>query len=144
MYENYTKQALPERHYRELLGTALYVFNTNCEFIIEIVRRLGIPEKYDWYKLIDMESGRLKPIVSNEITKRYGSDVETLFSDLVERRNRIVHSFGITSRLNQQILATKTLIKDGNLQFEITEEYIMKFIELNDQLSSMLHAIRGY
>ena len=52
MYENYTKQALPERHYRELLGTALYVFNTNCEFIIEIVRRLGIPEKYDWYKAL--------------------------------------------------------------------------------------------
>ena len=29
-------------------------------------------------------------------------------------------------------------------QFEITEEYLLEFIELNDKLSGMLHDLRGY
>lgn len=37
MYENYTRQALPSKTYRELLGTALCVFNSNNAFIIENV-----------------------------------------------------------------------------------------------------------
>lgn len=35
MYENYTRQSLPTKEYRELVGTALCVFNSNNGFIIE-------------------------------------------------------------------------------------------------------------
>ena len=35
MYENYTRQALPSKKYRELLGSALCVFNANNAFVIE-------------------------------------------------------------------------------------------------------------
>ncbi len=35
MYESYSKQALPSKEYRELLGTALCVFNSNNNFVIE-------------------------------------------------------------------------------------------------------------
>lgn len=144
MYEDYTRQSLPEKYYRELLGTALCVFNSNNAFIIETILRMDISGKYDWYHLTDLESGKLRPSVYNVIATKCGREVEDLFVELVERRNRIIHNYRITNSSNQQVLATKTLIKDGNEQFEITEEYLMEFIKLNDKLSEMLHSIRGY
>lgn len=144
MYENYTRQALPKKYYRELLGTALCVFNSNNAFIIKTILRLDISGKYDWYHLTDLESGKLRPSVQNVISTQCGSDIEALFLNLVERRNRIIHSYRITNSSGQQVLATKTPIKDGNVQFEITEEYLLEFIKLNEKLSSMLHNLRGY
>ena len=44
----------------------------------------------------------------------------------------------------EQILATKEKVKDGNHQFHITEEYLLEFIGLNQQLSDKLHNLRGY
>ena len=110
----------------------------------ETILRLDISGKYDWYHLMDLESGRLRPSVHNVISTQCGSDVEDLFLDLIERRNRIIHSYRITNSSGQQVLATKTMIKDGNAQFEITEDYLLEFIKLNDKLSSMLHNLRGY
>ena len=144
MYEDYTKQSLPKKYYRELLGTALCVFNSNNAFIIETILRMDITGKCDWYHLTDLESGILKESVHNVISTQCGSEVENLFVELIKRRNRIIHSYRITSSLNQQVLATKKPIKGGNIQFEITEEYLLEFIKLNDKLSSMLHKIRGY
>lgn len=144
MYENYTKQALPKKHYRELLGTALCVFNSNNAFIIETILRLDFSGKYDWYHLTDLESGLLKPSVHNVISNQCGVEIENLFVDLIKRRNRIIHSYRITNSSNQQVLATKELVKDGNTQFEITEDYLLEFIKLNDKLSTMLHNLRGY
>ena len=144
MYEEYTRQSLPEKYYRELLGTALCVFNSNNAFIIETILRMDISGEYDWYHLTDLESGRLRPSVHNVISTQCGSDVEDLFLNLIERRNRIIHSYRITNSSSQQVLATKTMIKDGNVQFEITEDYLLEFIKLNDKLTSMLHNLRGY
>lgn len=100
--------------------------------------------KCDWYHLTDLESGRLRESVHNVISTQCGSEVENLFVELIKRRNRIIHSYTITNSSNQQVLATKKLIKGGNIQFEITDEYLFEFIKLNDKLSSMLHKIRGY
>ena len=38
MYEPYTRQSLPSKEYRELLGSALCVFSSNNGFIIENIR----------------------------------------------------------------------------------------------------------
>lgn len=46
MYENYTKQALPSKSYRELLGSALCVFNSNNTFIIENILRVDNNSQY--------------------------------------------------------------------------------------------------
>lgn len=54
MYEIYTRQALPERNYRELLGSAICVFNANNAFIIENILRTNGPDTYNWYSLIDL------------------------------------------------------------------------------------------
>lgn len=140
MYENYTRQSLPSKEYRELLGTALCVFNSNNEFIIENIIRTDI--SFDWYELNNKTSGRLDDDISNTITLQCGDDtIAKLFSEIVEMRNRIVHSFQITATNEEQILATK---RPDNIQFNISEEYLMNFIKKNEELSVLLHQYRGY
>ena len=140
MYENYTKQAVPSRKYRELLGTAICVFNSNNAFVIENILRSDDNGQYDWYSLIDRESGKLKEPIQNTIAKKTNEKIGELFSEIVTMRNRIIHSFQITYD-GQQILATKTRIKEGNQQFIISEEYLLKFIKKNEELSSVLYRL---
>lgn len=47
MYESYTKQSLPTKQYRELLGSAVFVFNSNNAFIIENILNYDNSNKYD-------------------------------------------------------------------------------------------------
>lgn len=143
MYEPYSRQALPEKEYRELLGSALCVFNSNNAFIIENILRSDDDNVYNWYDLIDLESGRLKGKIRETISDKSNDEIETLFSQLVDKRNRIVHSFQITYD-NQQMLATKEKQKDGGKQFVITREYLLTFIKDNETLSSKLYAFRGF
>lgn len=144
MYESYTRQALPSKEYRELLGTALCVFNSNNAFIIENILHMRNTQSH-WYNLMDKESGGVSKEFKNEIENNItngGQAIADLFSDLVERRNRIIHGFQITNNDGEQILATKTKVKDGNKQFIITKKYLMQFIKDNEKLSSLLHDYR--
>lgn len=141
MYEKYTHQALPSRDYRLLLGTALCVFNSNNAFIIENVLRND--NTIDWYELIDKTSGALKTYIEKNLSFK-DDRIGGLFSEIVSMRDRIVHSYQITNQDGEQSLATKTKIKDGNVQFEITEEYLMSFIRKNEKLSTLLHKHRGH
>ena len=144
MYETYSKQSLPEKEYRELLGTALCVFSSNNGFLIENIIRTNVSPN-SWYDLIDKTSGQLKTHLSNTISKKSGNkDIENLFLEIVEMRNRIIHGFRITSKEGEQILATKERKENGHLQFEITPKYLMDFIEKNDKLSDLLYEYRGY
>ena len=144
MYENYTRQSLPTKYYRELLGSAICVFNSNNAFIIENILRFDDSASYNWYELIDKTSGNLTNDVKKVISEKFGNDIEVLFDELVTTRNRIVHSYRITNSIGEQVLATKEKIKDGNRQFEITESFLLDFISKNEKLSDMLHGIRGY
>lgn len=145
MYESYTRQSLPTKQYRELLGSAICVFNSNNAFIVENILKCDDLDKYDWYHLIDLESGHLKESVHEVITSKCGDDkIETLFVQIVKMRNRIIHSYRITNASGEQTLATKERVKDGNRQFEITEKYLLDFIDLNQKLSDLLHKLRGY
>ena len=143
MYEKYTRQALPSKEYRELLGSALCVFNSNNAFVIENILRSDEDNNYNWYELMDYESGKLKEPLKNTITKKAGQTIASLFCEIVGMRNRIVHSFHVTHE-GEQILATKERIKDGNGQFTITEEYLLEFIAMNEKLSTELHKFRGF
>lgn len=51
MYENYSKQSLPTKEYRELLGSALCVFSLNNGFIIENI--INTDDSFNWYDLMD-------------------------------------------------------------------------------------------
>lgn len=144
MYEPYTHQSLPSKEYRELLGSALCVFNSNNAFIIENILRLTPPDKQNWQELIDLESGKLSRTIQKTITGVIGTEVEELFRKIVSMRNRIIHSYRITNPSGEQTLATKEKPKDGGKQFEITQDYLFKFISLNDELSNLLHQLRGF
>lgn len=141
MYETYTYQSLPEKDYRLLLGTALCVFNSNNGFIIEHILSADGENRYNWWELIDLTSGKLLAAIKKTIDINGDENIANLFCELVDERNRIVHSFRITNQRNEQTLATKT--RDDK-QFEITEEYLKSFIEKNDQLSRMLDKLRGF
>ena len=140
MYEEYSKQVLPSKKYRELLGSALCVFNSNNSFIIENILRVD-NEHYNWFDLIDKTSGNLLPvIVETIISVTQNNKISMLFNELVNTRNRIVHSFQITDEYGNQLLATKE--KNGN-QYRITEEILFEFIKKNEILSSELYKFRG-
>lgn len=140
MYESYTRQALPSKEYRELLGSAVCVFNSNNAFVIENILHTD-SVNFNWYRLIDKKSGQLVDDIKRTITNLAGVDIEDLFSELVEMRNRIIHSFQVTYE-GEQVLATKTKVNKGNKQFIITEEYLLDFIKKNERLSDLLNDYR--
>jgi hypothetical protein len=139
MYEEYSRQALPSKQYRELLGSAISVFNSNNQFVIENILNID-NANFNWYDLIDRTSERLNESIKNTITANSNSDIAEIFKNLVNKRNRIIHSFQITYK-DEQILATKD--REHN-QFVITPEYLLEFIKENELLSIKLHEFRGH
>ncbi len=137
--EEYSRQALPSIKYRVLLGSAICAFNSNNQFIIENILR-NDNSNYNWYDLIDKTSGELFEPIKETITKNSNTKIASLFSELNSKRNRIVHSFQITEN-NEQILRTKN---SKHEQYNITEEYLLEFIQGNENLAIMLHKFRGY
>lgn len=141
MYESYTSQSLPTKKYRELLGSALCVFCSNNAFIIENI--IKTDSHLEWYMLIDKMSGNLKKIISETISANCeNTEIEDLFLDIVDMRNRIIHGFQITSCNGEQVLATKTRGKADSIQFKITEDFLLDFIQKNQKLSNLLYAYR--
>ena len=139
MYEDYSRQALPSKRYRELLGSSICVFNSNNQFIIENILRMD-NTNYTWHELIDKTSGELSKPIKETITKNSDTKITELFSSVISKRNRIIHSFQITEN-NEQMLSTKA---KNHQQFIITEAYFLEFIKDNENLSSMLHTFRGH
>ena len=68
--------------------------------------------------------------------------LKSSFLQLINMRNRIIHSFQITKD-EQQLLATKEPKKDGDNQFVITEDYLLDFIKQNEKICVLLYKIRG-
>ena len=135
MYDStLTRQSLPSERYRLLLGTAISVFNSNNNFVIENL--LKNDELSLWYKLIDMPSVGVKSYAKG----RLPDEIIDLFGEVIDIRNRISHSFQATND-DEQTMWTKE--KSGR-QFEITEEYLLNFIRKNEKLCTMLHTFRGY
>lgn len=141
MYEDYTRQALPDKNYRQLLGTALCVFNSNNSFVIENILNSDDEKLYTWFNLIDQTSGGLSQPIKNTITKKSDTQITNLFSNIITKRNRIVHSFQITDNEGRQILSTKD---NKDKQYHITEELLLEFIKENEKLSNLLYVFRGY
>ncbi|VVT48705.1 hypothetical protein UYSO10_2463 [Kosakonia radicincitans] len=145
MYESYTHQAVPSKRYRELLGTALCVFNSNNSFVIENILNKDTNRKYSWYELIDKTSGQLEDAIKVTITQASDEKIANTFKDLYLIRNRIMHGYQVTAEMDlpgddaKQILATK--YKNGYQEY-ITEEFLMNFIKKNDEFAAMLEEFR--
>lgn len=144
MYENYTRQSLPDDDYRELLGSAISVFNSNNAFIIENILRIS-GDQHNWWELIDRTSGNLlHKVMQKQYSDTISENIISLFSELVEQRDRIIHSFQITrpdpNPKQEQLLATK--VKGSGEQFRITRKYLLDFIQKNEELSDLLYDFR--
>lgn len=85
----------------------------------------------------------MKQIIKDTITGKLGRKIEELFSRIIVKRNRIIHSFQITHD-GKQMLATKEQEANGGRQFLISEDYLFGFIDDNEELSTMLHEYRGF
>ncbi|WP_322395162.1 selenium binding protein, partial [Clostridium perfringens] len=131
-YESYTSQSLPSKYYRELLGSAICVFNSNNAFIIENILRNDKGSSYNWSDLIDKTSGELLSPIKETITKNSNTKISRKFEELICKRNRIIHSFQITDKDGEQKLATKD---KHNKQYVITEKDLEEFIKLSEELS---------
>lgn len=94
---------------------------------------------FNWFDLTDRTSGKLKGAIERTITENSNDEIANIFNSLVDKRNRIIHSFQITYE-GVQLLATKD---EEHNQFIITEEYLCDFIKENELLSSKLHEFRG-
>lgn len=135
MYDStLTRQSLPSERYRLLLGTAIGVFNSNNGFVIENLLR--IDDLASWYKLMDMSSGAVKSYARGKLP----DEIIDLFGEVIDMRNRIIHSFQATNDNEEQTMWTKE--KSGK-QFEITEDYLVNFIRKNEQLAIMLDEFRN-
>lgn len=126
-----TRQSLPDEEYLKLLGIAICVFNSNNAFVIENILKLDTSSTENWYDLIDLTSGhkKMKEAIDKTIgNHELGERVKTSFCELVDMRNRIIHSFQITSDddTKEQILGTKD---KSHKQFRITKKYLQEFIE---------------
>ncbi|WP_010530590.1 hypothetical protein [Lentibacillus jeotgali] len=97
MYEEYSRQSLPSRQYRELLGSAICVFNSNNAFVIENILRNDETDEYTWHQLIDCTSGNLSKPIKNTITKSSNTVIANKFDEVIQVRNRIMHSFQVTA-----------------------------------------------
>ena len=119
------------------------MFNSNNAFVIEIILRISGEKNGSWFQLMDETSGSLGKIVRKVIEPKCGSEIPDLFSNLVDDRNRIAHSFQITGEHGEQLLATKKRENEGGGQFVVTEDFLIDFIKKNERLSSLLHECRG-
>lgn len=154
MYESYSRQALPDRKYREILGAALYVFNSNYDFLIEnilhIKDKLQLQDDIDWWDLMNLEAGKLKRKLQQdsffepykEIFDHHPSLMHQ-FNHLKNRRNRIVHSFAATSNHDTQKQVLYSLDPKTKEQEEITEAYLLEFIKENEAFTLRLDEFRN-
>lgn len=154
MYESYSRQALPDRKYREILGAALYVFNSNYDFLIEnilhIKDKLQLQDDIDWWDLMNLEAGKLKRKLQQdsffepykEIFDHHPSLMHQ-FNHLKNRRNRIVHSFTATSDHDSHKQVLCSLDPKTKEQKEITEADLLEFIKENEAFALQLDKFRN-
>ena len=135
--------SLPKEEYLLLLGTSISVFSSNYSFLIENILKNDTQQSFNWHDLVD--ENRMKKIykaINDTITPIKGSSIVDIFKEIIVMRNRIIHSFRITSKSGEQIIATKD--PDSQKQFEISEQYLKDFIQLNNRMSELLYELRGY
>lgn len=153
MYEKYSRQPVPSRKYREILGAALYIFNSNYDFLVEdilhIKEKLQLNDKIDWWNLMNLEAGKLKQKLQQDPAftpykkvLKHHPELMQEFNYLKNTRNRIVHGFTATSNHNSQVPALYSLNPKTKEQEEITEEYLLNFIKMNESFNLKLYTFR--
>lgn len=72
-------------------------FSINKSSIFENI--IKTDSSNNWYKLIDKESGNLKQFILKTISSKCANmDINDLFSEIINMRNRIIRGLRITAK----------------------------------------------
>lgn len=143
-----TLLALPDDDlYLYRLGVAVYGFGSIASFMTEIASlldktldRTALQGKMGGDILDAFRVSVRKVKSSNRIAYRTGLDAAKLFEKLNTERSDFVHAYPITSEMGEQILHRRVDIKGKD--FEVTNEFLDRFISDLHKVSSKLYEIR--
>jgi hypothetical protein len=140
---NLTKQSTSNDELLKLLGISLWVFNSNCGFIIEMIDKEHHNNSSEhWHKLIELTSGSLLDY-KNLIITILGKEIYDLFYSLVEDRNCIIHSMPTGEKVDNYVIPIYRN-DTKNRYVRIDKSFLISFIKKNEQLSDKIHKHRGY
>lgn len=126
--------------YVNLLGTAIYCFNYYESCIVDILSFHDKEFRQKYYRELSLTSGKLK----NEFAKIKNAQIATIpgldrcyldFSEIIEERNRLIHSHPVTDAVESQILNYQADIKKSVHDFKWGREEIRFFIMRVDECS---------
>ena len=138
-----TRQSISDDEFLYLLGVCQWVFNSNCNFIIEMIdnehhNNSDLP----WNELINLTAGNLLNY-RNKISKILGKNIYDLFEKIVDDRNSIIHSIPTGEKVNDYVISVyRNDLK--NKYIKIDKAFLINFIKNNEKLSDLLHYFRGY
>jgi len=136
-----TRQSLTDEAYLTLLGICLWVFNSNCHFIIEMIdREHHAQSNGSWFYFIGLTAGRLAGRM-NLVRSILGTEIHCLFEDLTDRRNKIIHSFP-TGEMVEGYYVAMYRKNAANPYINIDKDYLEAFIRDNDTLHTLIYAKR--
>jgi len=87
-----------------------------------------------------LTAGRLKDH-KKLITKLLNDEIYQLFSELVDKRNSIIHSIPTGKMVDDYAVS---IYWDKNGTVDIDKEYLLDFIKGNERLCLLVHEVRGY
>ncbi len=139
---NITKQSITDEEFLKLLGIALWVFNSNCHFIIEMTdKEHHNNSEESWYKLKNLSAGKLKDH-KNNVENILGKEIFNIFNKIIEIRNSIVHSFPTGEKVDGNVIPMY-MGKNDNKYTIIDKTYLIEFIKLNEKLNGLIYEKRG-
>lgn len=95
-----------------------------------------------WIDLIELTAGWLLNYKDKIITI-LGEEIYNLFSELVDKRNSIIHSIPTGEKVDNYVIPVYR--NDSKHKYvRINKKYLIDFIKKNEKLSSLIHSFRGY
>lgn len=140
---NITRQSTSDDEFLYLLGVCQWVFNSNCNFVIEMIDKEHHNNSDEaWCKLIELTAGQLLNY-KNKIITILGTEIYNLFSDVLEERNIIIHSFPTGEKVDNYVIPIYRN-DSKNKYIRIDKKLLVNFIEKNEKLSDLIYRFRGY
>lgn len=126
---------IPSKHYLELLGEAIYVFNVNTGIITDIMIKWRMTATFD--ELVAQSPNDVLEKYGNYVHEVLGGPIFEAYTRVIDRRNLILHSFPRVEK-DQTILAARNT--ESEKDSLIDENFLKEFISMNGELKNMLIA----
>lgn len=139
---NITRQSTSDEEFLYLLGVCQWVFNSNFNFIIEMIDKEHHNKSNEkWTRLIELTAGELLNY-KNKILTILGQDIYELFYELIDERNAIIHSIPTGEKVDNYLVSIYRNDRKKSY-IRIDKKYLIEFIKKNERLSDLIYEIRG-